>query len=157
MKITALWLDTSTNTYKLGIEIKGKTHVSKVRSIKLLYVGLALRYVRLCRNLSQQDVSELLGFKSYTTVGKIELGRYNLTVEQIYTFAEQLNIGVDKILGMADEFAWKQFFDFKKWEEYFDTAKLIGKQFKGKVCPYPTVAKAATLIILDKEDPSCHN
>ena len=62
-----------------------------------------IRYLREQQGLSQQDIADRLGYKSRSTVNKIELGQRDLTQSKIKAFANALGVSPTYLLGWDNE------------------------------------------------------
>lgn len=63
--------------------------------------GKRLRRLRLNRDLTQEELAEYLGMKSYTTVGKWENGDNLPRGKELKELAELYNVSADYILGIV--------------------------------------------------------
>lgn len=67
-----------------------------------LAIGKRIREIRLAKNLSQQDLSDLMG--TYRTlVARTEAGRNMITLEYVIRYAQALNVPIFSILKVIDE------------------------------------------------------
>lgn len=78
-------------------------------------IGDRIRARRIELNMTQDELAQKLGYKSRTSINKIELGNHNLTQSKIKAIADALETTPSYIMG---------------WEDYdkgVDTAKLAGE------------------------------
>lgn len=59
-----------------------------------------LRYLRYCNNMSQNDLANLFGYKSFTTVQKWEDGTAFPKVENLNKLAQIFNVELDHLLNV---------------------------------------------------------
>lgn len=59
-------------------------------------------------NLSQEDLAKRLGYKSRSTINKIELGKNDITQHKIVAFAEALNTTPAYLMGWTSEATTKK-------------------------------------------------
>lgn len=66
-------------------------------------IGERIRYLREKQGLTQEDLAKKLGYKSRSTINKIELGINELTQSKIMAFAKVLNCSPIFLIGLSDE------------------------------------------------------
>ena len=62
-------------------------------------IGTRIRDLRLKLNLTQHELAKKLGYKSRSTINKIEMGINDIHPIKIYAFAEALNTSPEYLLG----------------------------------------------------------
>ena len=63
---------------------------------------------RLELRLSQDELAQKLGYKSRSTINKIEMGKNDITQSKIKAFAEALETTPSYLMGWEDEHSWKK-------------------------------------------------
>lgn len=63
-------------------------------------IGENIKYLRTQRNISQEELSNALGYKSYTTITKWESGVSEPTLKMANTIAEYFHISVNELCYM---------------------------------------------------------
>lgn len=83
-----------------------------------LEIGKQIREKRIEKNLTQDELARLVGFKCKTSISKIELGR-GIPNEKCVAFAKVLDISIWYLLGVADEPGsfGENMFDFQGFDE----------------------------------------
>lgn len=71
--------------------------------LKNLTLAKNIRIRREQLNLSQSDISKALGYKSYSTIAKIEAGENDVAYEKILAFAKVLNTTPEALMGLSTE------------------------------------------------------
>ncbi|MEG2262122.1 MAG: helix-turn-helix transcriptional regulator [Raoultibacter sp.] len=66
-------------------------------------IGERIKQLREEHNWSQEHLAGLLGYKSRSTVNKIELGINEITLPKILAFAKALGVSEYYLLGLNDE------------------------------------------------------
>lgn len=66
-------------------------------------VGERIKKRRKELNLTQEELAKKLGYKSFTTINKIESNINDITTEKVKEFAKVLNTSVSYIMGWSDE------------------------------------------------------
>ena len=61
------------------------------------YERLKTRRIEL--ELTQQELADLMGYKSKTTINKIELGKNDIPQSKISKFCEVLNLSESQLMG----------------------------------------------------------
>ncbi|MCM0028707.1 MAG: helix-turn-helix domain-containing protein [Polynucleobacter sp.] len=78
---------------------KSSVHTGNEPALKAL--GLAVRELRISRNLSQEALADLAGLdRSYT--GGIERGEHNVALINIQRIAQALDMKVSALMGYAN-------------------------------------------------------
>lgn len=62
-----------------------------------------IRYLREKQGLSQQNLADKLGYKSRSTINKIELGLRDLSQSKVVAFAEALGVTPAYLMGWSDD------------------------------------------------------
>lgn len=91
-----------------------------------LTIGERIKIRREQLNLSQDELAKRLGYKSRSSINKIELGHYNLTQSKIKAVADALETTPSYIMG------WEEFdqqFDVEKLEAEAGMWDFIGKHY----------------------------
>lgn len=57
-----------------------------------------IRKYRLARNLGQEDVAEMLGYKSYTTIQKWESGISEPSISKLHELATIFNVSINNLV-----------------------------------------------------------
>lgn len=65
-------------------------------------LGQRIYKLRLEKNITQQNLAEILNLKKQT-ISMIENGQRATSLEVIYDIAKHLNVSVDYLLGLTDE------------------------------------------------------
>ena len=65
-------------------------------------IGARIRSRRIELQMSQQDLADMLGYKSRSSINKIELDERNLTQQNIKAIADALMTTPEYIMGWAD-------------------------------------------------------
>lgn len=89
-------------------------------------IGERIKIRREELNLSQDELAKRLGYKSRSSINKIELGHYNLTQPKIKAVADALETTPSYIMG------WEEFdqkFDVEKLEAESAMWDFIGKHY----------------------------
>ncbi len=68
-----------------------------------LSIGDRIRIKREERHMSQTELANRMGYKSRTTIGKIETGVNDITQSNVVRFAEVLNTTIAYLMGWEDE------------------------------------------------------
>ena len=63
-------------------------------------IGENIKYLRMKMNISQEELANVLGYKSYTTITKWESGVSEPTLKMANTIAEYFNISVNELCYM---------------------------------------------------------
>lgn len=63
------------------------------------------------RNLSQQELADMLGYKNSSVISKIEAGHQNLPLSKIRQFAEVLGVNPGDLMG------WHEDVKILSWDE----------------------------------------
>lgn len=66
-----------------------------------LYINI--RSLRIKKGLSQQDLAEMVGYTSRTSIAKIESGKVDLSFSKILQFAEALGITPTYLIGGCND------------------------------------------------------
>lgn len=66
-----------------------------------LYVNI--RSLRIRKGLSQQELAEMVGYTSRTSIAKIESGKVDLSFSKILQFAEALGITPIYLIGGCND------------------------------------------------------
>lgn len=88
-----------------------------------------IRYLRKNRDMSQDTLAEMLGYKSYTTIQKWEMGVSEPPVKQLRKMAEIFNVDIDDMAKVDME---KRDLNPEKSEPYYtnpETARLAQEMF----------------------------
>lgn len=64
-----------------------------------IQIGARIRRLREERDLSQDDLARMIGYKSRSSINKIELGKYSLTQSKIKAIADALRVSPLYIMG----------------------------------------------------------
>ena len=67
--------------------------------------GERIKKLRTERGLTQDELAKLVGYKSRSSINKIELDRQELVQSSIVAFSKALNVSPLELLGIEDEFA----------------------------------------------------
>ena len=67
-------------------------------------LGKRVKMYRERRNLSQEELSKMLGYSHKTSISNIEAGKANVPSDKLFQFATVLNCTVDDLLGTNTEF-----------------------------------------------------
>ena len=67
-----------------------------------MQIGDRIKARRIELGMSQDDLAKKIGYKSRSSINKIELGQYELRQSKIAAFAEALNTTATYILGLED-------------------------------------------------------
>ena len=62
-----------------------------------------IRKFRLLRGLTQNDLAKMMGYRSKSTIAKIESGKNDIPQSKIKAFADVLSVSVGDLLGWDDE------------------------------------------------------
>lgn len=65
-------------------------------------LGQRIKRLRIERNMSQEQLAERLGYKSRSSINKIELGINDITQTKVIEFAEVLRITPAYLMGWDD-------------------------------------------------------
>ena len=65
----------------------------------MLGIGRRIKYYREQKNLTQQELADIMGYKSKSTIGKIETGVNDINQSTAVKFAKALNVPVSDLLG----------------------------------------------------------
>jgi len=100
----------------------------------LIELGARIKKARLSMNMTQEQLAELLGYTSRSTINKIELGKIDIPQSKLEDFAKVLNVDPVELMGWSKDIfpinEWKQIpvysrvscgngcFDDSKIEEY---------------------------------------
>ena len=66
-------------------------------------IGSRIKKTRLERGLTQAELAKRLGYKSQTTIIKIEKGFVNLSVDKLIEFAKALNVSCSYLSGESND------------------------------------------------------
>ncbi len=66
-------------------------------------IGQRIKRFRIAKNLSQEELAKKLGYKSRSTINKIELGINDITQSKIVEFAKIFNVLPSDIMGWNSE------------------------------------------------------
>lgn len=66
-------------------------------------VGDKVKFLRERRGLSQEDLAKLVGYKSKTSINKIEIGKQDIKRSRINKFAEALGTTTTYLIGVTDD------------------------------------------------------
>ncbi|MCD7722518.1 MAG: transcriptional repressor LexA [Clostridiales bacterium] len=61
-----------------------------------------IRYLREQQGMSQQELADKIGYKSRSTINKIELGQRDLTQSKVAAFAKALGVSFAYLIGITD-------------------------------------------------------
>lgn len=67
--------------------------------------GERIKKLRLDRGLTQDELAKLVGYKSRSSINKIELDKQELVQSSIVSFSKALNVSPLELLGIEDEIA----------------------------------------------------
>lgn len=67
--------------------------------------GERIKKLRLDRGLTQDELAKLVGYKSRSSINKIELDKQELVQSSIVPFSKALNVSPLELLGIEDEIA----------------------------------------------------
>lgn len=95
--------------------------------------GERLRYVREYRKMSQDDLAKSLGYKSRSTINKIEMNTNEMPLDKILKAAEILEVNKYYLMGLNDE------------PMLYETNKEIMEAWEGKNNPNGRLAEEAKL------------
>lgn len=84
-------------------------------------IGDRIKQRRMELGMSQEELAHKLGYKSRSSVNKIELGGQNLTQKKIKKIADALDTTTDYIMGWDEEVKYKISYKY----EYYDLLKEI--------------------------------
>ena len=62
-----------------------------------------IRYLRKRKEMSQEDLANYLGYKSYTTIQKWEMGTSEPPIKQVKKMADLFGVGIDDITSVNIE------------------------------------------------------
>ena len=65
-------------------------------------LGQRIKRLRIERNMSQEQLAERLGYKSRSSINKIELGINDITQTKVIEFAEVLRVTPAYLMGWDD-------------------------------------------------------
>ena len=80
------------------------THRSEINAQSLL-IGERIRKRRLELGMTQEELAKTIGFKSRSSINKIEIGSHQLPRKRIVASAIALNVSIDYLLGLDDNFS----------------------------------------------------
>lgn len=66
-------------------------------------IGDRIRQLREARKMSQDELAQAVGYKSRSTVGKIELGKMDITQSAVVAIAKALGTTPGHLMGWDDE------------------------------------------------------
>ena len=84
-------------------------------------IGDRIKQRRMELGMSQEELAHKLGYKSRSSINKIELGGQNLTQKKIKKIAEALDTTPDYIMGWDEEIKYNISYKY----EYYDLLKEI--------------------------------
>ena len=64
-------------------------------------LGENIKQARLMAKISQEELAKRLGYKSRSTIAKIESGENDLTQKKVAAFAKALNVSIDFLMDGA--------------------------------------------------------
>lgn len=62
-----------------------------------------IKQLRLRKNMSQQELAELVGYKGKSMIARVEKGEIDLSESKIMEFAKALDVTPHKLMGWEDE------------------------------------------------------
>lgn len=62
-----------------------------------------IKYLRELNNMTQQELADKLGYKSRSTINKIENGMRDISQSQILDFANVFNVSPTYLMGLSEE------------------------------------------------------
>lgn len=65
-------------------------------------IGRNIRAIREQRGITQEELAHKLGYKSKSSIAKIELGENDIPASKLRTFADALRVHVYKIMGLEE-------------------------------------------------------
>lgn len=65
-------------------------------------IGERIKYLRIEKNLSQDDLAAMVGYTNRTTIAKIESGQRELRQSKIADFAKALGVSPMYLLGLEE-------------------------------------------------------
>lgn len=63
-----------------------------------MYLAQNIRYLRRSRNLSQEELSNKLGYRSYTTIQKWEMGASEPSISMLHKIADLFQVSINDIV-----------------------------------------------------------
>lgn len=66
-------------------------------------LGKRIRKLRESRNLSQEYVANILGYKSRVTMSKIESGTYTVNADMLHKLSELFHVSIDDLIEEDEE------------------------------------------------------
>ena len=63
-----------------------------------MYLAQNIRYLRKSRSLSQEELSNKLGYRSYTTIQKWEMGASEPSISMLRTIADLFQVSINDIV-----------------------------------------------------------
>ncbi len=80
--------------------------------------GTRLYLARTWKHMTQEELAQKLGYKSKSSINKIELGKANLSPEKIFLCAQILDVAPMYLLGYTDDPHYeKEEIELKEMEE----------------------------------------
>ena len=65
--------------------------------------GERLAAIRTAAGMTQEELAQKMGYKSKTSINKIEMGKQDVSQSKITAFADALSVTVDELMGWQDE------------------------------------------------------
>ena len=116
-------------------------------------VGERIKEARISLGLSQEDLARRMGFKSKSTICKIERGEDNLTTTAVKKYADALRVSPSFLMGWVDnkdatfealEREGAEFCTLQQESENIAKAKALYKMYENAT---PDVQKAVELML----------
>lgn len=79
-------------------------------------IGKKIRLRREDLNMSQEDLAKKLGYKSKSTINKIEMGINDISQKKILAFADALNTTPAYLMGWSEENAFEKYIESLGYE-----------------------------------------
>ena len=116
-------------------------------------IGSRIKKTRLERGLTQAELAKRLGYKSQTTINKIEKGLVNLSVDKLIEFAKALNVSYSYLSGESED--KKRTLWDETWEEIRNnptnqTTYAKGNSFVNKCLGLTVKQKELLELLADK-------
>lgn len=89
--------------YYIIYSLEGGVNLTNQRKNYLTEIGKRIKDLRIELNMTQEELATRCGYKSRSTINKIELGINDIPQSKINAFAKALNTTTSYLIGMQEQ------------------------------------------------------
>lgn len=79
-----------------------KSTINGASVSKKILVGQNIKRIRKLKKIKSQELADLLGYKDVSSISKLERGIYDITLDQLQTIADYMQVSIEYLLGLTE-------------------------------------------------------